>query len=120
METTKVSLRQSFINSFNSSQTVASSHWDKLGYLVDRLENTKIVGRDRDEESNHRRSSGRCNASMTKLKYSKSDSDWDKLGHLVEKLENSRIGKPPFASLNLNSIQQISKILRQVREYKEL
>ena len=44
---------------------------------------------------------------MTKLKYSKSDSDWDKLGHLVEKLENSRIGKPPFASLNLNSSKSV-------------
>ena len=94
----KVSLRQSFFYSLNSSKSPTSSDWNKLGDLVDRFENTKIV--DRDEESNHRGCQGICKSSMTSLKNSKPESDWDKLGDLIEKLEDPRLGKPPFASLN--------------------
>ena len=98
MESKVSSLRQSFFYSLNSSKSPTSSDWNKLGDLVDRFENTKIV--DRDEESNHRRGQGRCKSSMTSLKNSKPESDWDKLGDLIEKLEDPRLGKPPFASLN--------------------
>ena len=110
MDTTKVSLRQSFFNSLNSSKTVASSDWDKLGDLVNRFENTKIVGRDRDEDGNHRRSSGRCKSSMLRLNYSKSDSDLDKLGDLVEKLEDSRLGKPLATFVSLNSSKPVTSL----------
>ena len=98
MESKVSSLRQSFFYSLNSSKSPTSSDWNKLGDLVDRFENTKIV--DRDEESNHRGCQGICKSSMTSLKNSKPESDWDKLGDLIEKLEDPRLGKPPFASLN--------------------